>query len=283
MIRSPHRALGLGRLSQHRYDVPVESPASPLGGREADHGNVGVFPARRPVRAWPRAGNRLTVFADLRPLRRMPRFSVRVRPTAAYGSRASSTTEPLRAGRPQPRAGSRVGDREEAEPVEQPAGDRGRGYLHSDPSRRRRCERHRERGYRRGSDPFAPRVSDQSSTRPRRRGGGTRVATSNLERPARGSWKRLPRQLARMDAIDADVGILTETRASVPPAESYQGRHTAPRPTRRPDLDERWVSASGHGGRCDRAPCPGTRGCGLGDRRLPRRVGWWCTARSCRG
>jgi hypothetical protein len=44
-----------------------------------------------------------------------------------------------------------------------------------------------------------------------------------------------------MDAIDADIWVLTETRASVSPAESYHGLHAPPHPTRRPDLDERWV------------------------------------------
>jgi endonuclease/exonuclease/phosphatase family metal-dependent hydrolase len=69
-----------------------------------------------------------------------------------------------------------------------------------------------------------------------------RVATWNLERPSRRSWKRLPRQRARMAEIDADIWILTETRASIAPADSYHGIHTPPHPVRRPDPDERWVS-----------------------------------------
>jgi endonuclease/exonuclease/phosphatase family metal-dependent hydrolase len=69
-----------------------------------------------------------------------------------------------------------------------------------------------------------------------------RIATWNLERPSPRSWKRLPRQRARMAAVDADVWVLTETRASVSPSESYYGVHVPPHPTRRPDIDERWVS-----------------------------------------
>jgi endonuclease/exonuclease/phosphatase family metal-dependent hydrolase len=45
-----------------------------------------------------------------------------------------------------------------------------------------------------------------------------------------------------MAGIAADLWILTETRASISPAEGYHGLHTPPHPTRRPDVDERWVS-----------------------------------------
>ena len=68
-----------------------------------------------------------------------------------------------------------------------------------------------------------------------------RIATWNLERPRPRSWKRLPRQKARMGAVDADIWVLTETRASIAPAQGYHGLHTPPAP-RRPDPDERWVS-----------------------------------------
>lgn len=68
-----------------------------------------------------------------------------------------------------------------------------------------------------------------------------RIATWNLERPSLRSWKRLPRQKSRMKAIDADIWILTETRASIAPDDGYYGLHSPPHPTRRPDLDERWV------------------------------------------
>jgi hypothetical protein len=69
-----------------------------------------------------------------------------------------------------------------------------------------------------------------------------RIATWNLERPSRRSWKRLPRQRARMASIDADIWVLTETRASIAPADGYHGLHAPPHPTRRADDDERWVS-----------------------------------------
>jgi hypothetical protein len=69
-----------------------------------------------------------------------------------------------------------------------------------------------------------------------------RVGTWNLERPSLRSWKRLPRQQARMAAIAAELWVLTETRASISPAEGYHGLHTPPHPGRRPDADERWVS-----------------------------------------
>jgi endonuclease/exonuclease/phosphatase family metal-dependent hydrolase len=69
-----------------------------------------------------------------------------------------------------------------------------------------------------------------------------RVATWNLERPSLRSWKRLPRQRARMAEIDADIWVLTETRAAIAPAAGFVGIHTPPHPVRRPDPDERWVS-----------------------------------------
>jgi endonuclease/exonuclease/phosphatase family metal-dependent hydrolase len=45
-----------------------------------------------------------------------------------------------------------------------------------------------------------------------------------------------------MAAIDADVWVFTETRASITPADGYHGLHVPPHPTRRTDEDERWVS-----------------------------------------
>ena len=70
-----------------------------------------------------------------------------------------------------------------------------------------------------------------------------RIATWNLERPSRTGWKIPPRQRARMAAIDADVWVLTETRASVAPSDDHHGLHTPPHPTRRADTDERWTSS----------------------------------------
>lgn len=69
-----------------------------------------------------------------------------------------------------------------------------------------------------------------------------RIATWNLERPSPRSWKKGPRQLERMQAIAADIWVLTETRASITPGEGYSGLHSPPHPLRRPDEDERWVS-----------------------------------------
>lgn len=66
-----------------------------------------------------------------------------------------------------------------------------------------------------------------------------RIATWNLERPSPRSWKRLPRQRNRMSRVDADVWVLTETRASIAPADGYHGVHAPPHPLRRSDTDER--------------------------------------------
>ena len=45
-----------------------------------------------------------------------------------------------------------------------------------------------------------------------------------------------------MTAVAADLWILTETRASISPGDSYHGVHAPPHPARRRDQDERWVS-----------------------------------------
>ena len=74
------------------------------------------------------------------------------------------------------------------------------------------------------------------------KGGAVRIATWNLERPSARSWKRLPRQRARMASVAADIWVLTETRASISPSDGYYGIHAPPHPARRPDEDERWVS-----------------------------------------
>lgn len=69
-----------------------------------------------------------------------------------------------------------------------------------------------------------------------------RIATWNLERPSLRSWKRLPRQRERIDALTADVWILTETRASIAPGDDWYGLHAPPMPRRTTDEDERYVS-----------------------------------------
>jgi endonuclease/exonuclease/phosphatase family metal-dependent hydrolase len=68
-----------------------------------------------------------------------------------------------------------------------------------------------------------------------------RVATWNLERPSARPGKRRPLQHARMDEVNADVWVLTETRITVAPASDYHGLHSPPHPARRPDEGERWV------------------------------------------
>ena len=73
-----------------------------------------------------------------------------------------------------------------------------------------------------------------------------RIATWNLERPKVRSWKRTPRQLARMAEISADVWVLTETRVDIAPGPDLHGVHTPPHPSRRPDTDERWVGVWSH-------------------------------------
>ncbi len=68
-----------------------------------------------------------------------------------------------------------------------------------------------------------------------------RIATWNVERP-RDGWKIRPAQHRRMDQVDADVWILTETRTSFSPGPGYHGLHTPPHPQR--DVltgDERYV------------------------------------------
>jgi hypothetical protein len=91
-------------------------------------------------------------------------------------------------------------------------------------------------------NPFYTSRAAGGSTVPHREVLTVRIATWNLERPSRRSWKRLPRQRDRMAAIDADVWVLTETRASISPADGCHGLHAPPHPTRRSDADERWVS-----------------------------------------
>ncbi len=70
-----------------------------------------------------------------------------------------------------------------------------------------------------------------------------RIATWNLERVSLRSWLKLPRLLQQIRAVDADVLVLTESRAGLPLAAAYPHvAHAPPHLTRRPDDDERWVS-----------------------------------------
>jgi hypothetical protein len=82
-------------------------------------------------------------------------------------------------------------------------------------------------------------TDDHVASRPNER--SLRIATWNLERPSLRSWKRLPRQLARLREVNADLWVLTETRLGVCPGDGFEGLHTPPHPQRRPDADERWV------------------------------------------
>lgn len=70
-----------------------------------------------------------------------------------------------------------------------------------------------------------------------------RIGTWNLERPSARSWRKGPAQLEQLRAVDADIWVLTETRASVRPSQDHRfGSHAPAHPARRPDPDERWVS-----------------------------------------
>jgi endonuclease/exonuclease/phosphatase family metal-dependent hydrolase len=71
---------------------------------------------------------------------------------------------------------------------------------------------------------------------------GFRLATWNLERPARRSWKKVPAILEILGSVGADVYVLTESRASLSLGSGYSAIHAPSHPIRRPDLDERWVS-----------------------------------------
>ena len=69
-----------------------------------------------------------------------------------------------------------------------------------------------------------------------------RIATWNLERPSLKSWRKLPAQLEQIAKVDADVWVLTESRAGLPLVGSHPYVVHAPPHPRRPDTDERWVS-----------------------------------------
>ena len=67
-----------------------------------------------------------------------------------------------------------------------------------------------------------------------------RIATWNVERVRPNGWKIAPAQRRRMQAVDADVWILTETHVDHGPGDGYQSVHTPAFPERRPE-SERWV------------------------------------------
>lgn len=69
-----------------------------------------------------------------------------------------------------------------------------------------------------------------------------RVATWNVERPKRNRGVRERRVDSQINAIRADIWVLTESRVSYAPVPDFHGVHSTPDDDRRPDTDERWVS-----------------------------------------
>ena len=81
-------------------------------------------------------------------------------------------------------------------------------------------------------------MTETNDVRPR-----LRIATWNVERVSLRSWLKLPRILSQIQAVDADVWVLTESRAAFPVAATHPFvKHAPAHPARRPDPDERWVS-----------------------------------------
>jgi endonuclease/exonuclease/phosphatase family metal-dependent hydrolase len=68
------------------------------------------------------------------------------------------------------------------------------------------------------------------------------IATWNLERPSSGHSVRARRIQSTIEAVGADVWVLTETRATFAPSPNYFSAHSQPHADRRPDSDERWAS-----------------------------------------
>lgn len=66
------------------------------------------------------------------------------------------------------------------------------------------------------------------------------VAKWNLERVSTRAWRKLPAQQRAMGAVDADIWVLTETRAAITPSEGYHPLHCPPLDSH--DADERMVS-----------------------------------------
>ncbi len=87
-----------------------------------------------------------------------------------------------------------------------------------------------------------------------------KIATWNLERPRPTSWKKLPAARRKMAQVEADIWILTETRASLAPKEGFQALHSPPHPQRREDPDERWVSIWSRWPLDQVGPAPSPRG-----------------------
>ena len=69
-----------------------------------------------------------------------------------------------------------------------------------------------------------------------------RVATWNLERCSSRAWCKAPAQQRRLEAVDADIWVLTETFTSRSPGPGFTGVFSPPHAERRPNLDERWTA-----------------------------------------
>ena len=67
-----------------------------------------------------------------------------------------------------------------------------------------------------------------------------RIATWNVERPKPKGWKIPPAQLSRMEEVDADIWVLTETTLTHAPPDHPHGVFSPEHPERRP-ANERWV------------------------------------------
>lgn len=68
-----------------------------------------------------------------------------------------------------------------------------------------------------------------------------RLATWNLERCSSRWWKRKPAQDRRIDRVDADIWVLTETFTDRSPSPDFDAVFSPPHPERRPDPNERWT------------------------------------------
>lgn len=69
-----------------------------------------------------------------------------------------------------------------------------------------------------------------------------RVATWNIQRPARNPYIKGPSIQRVIDHVGADVWVLTETRENFAPAPHYFAVHSERHPYRGRDDDERWAS-----------------------------------------
>ena len=69
-----------------------------------------------------------------------------------------------------------------------------------------------------------------------------RVATWNLERCSPLAWRKAPAQQRRIDQVNADLWVLTETFTLRSPGPDFTGVFSPPHPERRRNPDERWTA-----------------------------------------